>query len=326
MDSPGQLKWVVAHWQKLNLKRNFSNVILCGMGGSALPMELAISYLINNPHIKLKNVPFLVHRNYGLPSAANKNTLLIFSSYSGNTEETLSAYKEAIKSGLNGVAITSGGDLERRALKNNTPLIKIPDPSMPPRYATGYIVSFLLNLLADNKIIKDVSRELLKTSEYLEKTLKNGKSERQGIALAKKLENKIPLIYSSVNYKIAAKIWKIKLNENSKIQAFWNYFPELNHNELVGFSKGNIHPFFVLLLRDNKYDKAILKVIDITARLLEKRKIPLEFIELTGYNFFEKVFSNLLLCDWVSYYLAVKQGIDPFAVDIIDDFKKQRGK
>lgn len=323
LNSPRQLKWVLNNWKELNLGRIFSNVIVCGMGGSAWPMEFVINYLSNNPDIKLKDIPFFVHRNYGLPVTAAKDSFLIFSSYSGDTEETLTAYAETVKSGLNGVVITSGGNLEKLAIKNNTPLIKIPGPSIPSRYATGYIVGFLLKLLSDNEIIKDVSRELVKTSEYLERILSDGKLEKQGIKLAKKFKNKIPLICSSVNYKIAAKVWKIKFNENSKIHAFWNYIPELNHNELAGFSKPNAHRFFVLILRDNKDNKSILKVTNITAGLLREQGIPFEFIEMTGNNFFDKVFSAVLLGDWVSYYLALKQKIDPWAVNIINEYKKQ---
>lgn len=323
LNSPNQIRWTIDNWKKVYLNEAFSNVILCGMGGSAWPMEFVINYLSNSPGIKLKNIPFFVHRNYRLPAAAVKDSLLIFSSHSGDTEETLTAYGEAIKSGLNGIVITSGGILEKLAIKNNTPLIKIPEPSIPPRYVTGYIVGFLLKLLANNGIIKDVSRELIKTSEYLEKIISSGKLERQGIELAKKLKNKIPLIYSSVNYKIAAKVWKIKFNENSKVPAFWNYIPELNHNELVGFSKANVRRFFVLILKDNKDNKSILKVMDITAGLLKKRNMLFEFIEMTGDNFFDKMFSAMLLGDWISYYLAIEQRIDPCAVEIISEFKKQ---
>ncbi len=326
LNFPAQLKWAVSNWRKFRLSKIFSNVILCGMGGSALPMEFVVNYLNNNPGIKLKNIPFFVHRNYELPATTTKNSLLIFCSYSGNTEETIGAYTKAIKAGLNGAVITSGGNLEKLAIKNNTALIKIPSPSIPPRYATGYIIGFLLSLLADNKIIKDVSKELVKTSEYLKRILSDGKMEKQGIELAKKLKNKIPLIYSSVNYKIAAKVWKIKLNENSKVPAFWNYIPELNHNELVGFSKPNTHRFFVLILRDNKDNKSILKIMDITAGLLKKQNIPFEFIEMTGNNFFDKVFSIMLLGDWISYYLALQQRVDPWAVDVINEFKKQLKK
>lgn len=326
INSPNQLSWAINNWKPMVFKKKFSNVILCGMGGSAWPIEFVINYLTTNPSMRLRKIPIIIHRNYGLPDEADKNSLMIFSSYSGNTEETIEAYKAAFKKGINGVVITSGGELGKIALENKTPVLEIPEKNIPPRYSTGYMVGFLSKLLADANIIKDTSSEIIKTREYLQKMLAGEKLEKQGQAIAEKIGNKIPLIYSSVNYRIAAKVWKIKINENAKMPAFWNHLPEFNHNEMVGFTLGDPKRFFVIILENSEDDKEILKVISITKKLLADRGLEIETIEMKGDNFFSKVFSTTLLCDWVSYYLALNEGVDPAPVPIVDEFKEELKK
>lgn len=326
INSPNQLSWAISNWKPMVFKKKFSNVILCGMGGSAWPIEFVINYLTTNPSMRLRKIPIIIHRNYGLPDEADSNSLMIFSSYSGNTEETIEAYKAAFKKGINGVVITSGGELGKIALENKTPVLEIPEKNIPPRYSTGYMVGFLLKLLADAKIIKNASREIFRTSEYLKNILANGKIEHRGHELAKKIGKRISLIYSSVNYRIAAKVWKIKINENAKMPAFWNHFPEFNHNEMVGFTLGEPKLFFVIILENGEDDEEIIKVIGITKKLLASRGFEIETIEMKGDNFFSKVFSTTLLCDWVSYYLALNEGVDPSPVQIADEFKKELKK
>ncbi len=286
-------------------------------------MEFVINYLTTNPRMRLTKAPIIIHRNYGLPEEAKKDSLMIFSSYSGNTEETIEAYKAAFKAGIKGIVMTSGGELEKLAVKNKTIILKIPEKNIPPRYSTGYMVGFLSMLLADAKIMKDASGDIIKTSAYLKKILAGGKPEKRGYELAKKIDRKIPLIYSSVNYRIAAKVWKIKINENAKVPAFWNHLPEFNHNEMVGLTLADPKRFFVVMLKNKEDDKEILKVINITKKLLAKRGILTEEIEMSGNNFFSKIFSATLLCDWVAYYLALRNNVDPIPIPIIDEFKAE---
>jgi glucose/mannose-6-phosphate isomerase len=323
LDSPKQFKWVIENWKPLKLNRTYSNVIICGIGGSAWPMDFIKNYLYINPNLQLKKIPIIIHRNYNLSPAANKDSLIIISSFSGNTEEPLMSYEKILKAGLNGIAISSGGKLEKMARENGTLFIKIPDNKIQPRFATGYIVSILLKLLSDAGIIKDIEKEILRTSQFLEKMLADGKMEKEGYELAKKLNNKIPVIYSSTNYKIAGKVWKIKINENAKMPAFWSHIPEFNHNEMVGFTRAGAGKFSVLILRDKEDDNIILKVMDISANLLRKHKIPVEFVETKGEGFLNKIFYLALLCDWTSYYLAVLGGIDPTPVEMVSEFKKE---
>ncbi len=326
LDSPNHLKEAIKNWKPIKFKKKFSNVILCGMGGSAWPMEFVINYFTTVSSARLRKVPFIIHRNYGLPSEADKDSLMIFCSFSGNTEETIAAYETAFKAGIEGVVITSGGLIEELAIKNGTIVLKVPKKNIPfgcARCATGYMVGYVLKLLVDAKIIKDDSREILETSEFLSKVIAKGDLEKRGYELAKKIGNRIVLIYASVNYRIAAKVWKIKINENAKMPAFWNHLPELNHNEMVGFTRTDPDQFFVIMLENKRDNKEILKVTEISKNLLIKRKILIESVEMEGDNFFSNVFYATLLGDWVSYYLSVIHGIDPSPVFIVDEFKKE---
>ncbi len=136
------------------------------------------------------------------------------------------------------------------------------------------------------------------------------------------LLGKIPIIYSSQKYKTLAYIWKIKFNENSKIPAFWNYFPELNHNEMVGYTNPNkiLH---ILILKDRDDHPKIIKRMGLTAELLKKKSVKVEFIEIAGKNIWEKILNNLILADWTSYYLAILKSADPTPVLMVEEFKKK---
>ncbi len=301
------------------IKKKFDGLIICGMGGSALPGTI-FKILANELKIKF---PFYFHRNYGIPYWADKSFLIICISYSGNTEETLSSFKEALKKKLPLVVITSGGKLAKEAEKNNIPFSIIP-AGFPPRMALGFQFSALIKILENCRLINGCVKKVL----ALEKELKPYQLENYGKKLALKLKNKIPLIYSSFKLKDLARIWKIKFNENSKIPSFFNYFPELNHNELVGFSspKKVFKNFHLLILRDNSDYSRNIKRMNLTAELAKNRGIKADIIEIRGKNILFKVFSSILLSDWTSYYLAQNYKIDPVRVEIIENFKERLKK
>ena len=143
--------------------------------------------------------------------------------------------------------------------------------------------------------------------------------------VAKKLVNKVPLVYASNKFKCLARIWKIKFNENSKIPAFYNYFPELNHNEMVGFTQINKknNAFHVIILRDKNDHLRSLKRMKFFANLMKTKGIEVDFIEIKNGDLLFKIFSTLLLGDWVSYYLALEYKVDPTPVKIVEEFKKK---
>jgi len=318
IESAEQLKKGLELAENATSRGRFEKVIICGIGGSALPVNI-LNAVTN------VSVPILAHRDYNLPKEAGENSLIICISYSGNTEETVSALNEAVQKKLKIVGVATGGKVAEICKKNNLTFVKIPS-GIQPRSATGYMFSALAKILANAGAVDDISGEIIKTSEKLEKI--NVKLEKRGKQLAKKLIGKIPVIYSSNKFNVLPRIWKIKFNENSKIPAFWNYFPELNHNEMVGYSGKSQNPnskfqnFIVLILRDKNDHPRILKRMALTAKLLDKSGVKTEFIEIRGSSDLFKVFSNLLLGDWVSYYLALENKIDPTPVKIVEDFKK----
>ena len=313
IDSADQLKKGLELAKNVRAEGSFKNVIICGIGGSALPANLLD--IATRP-----SVPVYIHRDYNLPSQANENSLVICISYSGNTEEAISGLKEALIKNLKIIGITSGGQVEEICKKNNIPLVKI-DSGIQPRCATGYIFSALLKVLANSGITKDISEEIIKTSEKLKEI--NPSLEKHGEKLAKKLSKKIPVIYASGKFKSVARIWKIEFNENSKTPAFYNYFPEINHNEMVGFSqlKKN-NNFHFIIIKDESDNPRNLKRMNLFASLLKKKGAKTDFIKTEQGSLLFKTFAVLLLGDWVSYYLALKYKIDPTPVKMVEEFKK----
>jgi glucose/mannose-6-phosphate isomerase len=185
--------------------------------------------------------------------------------------------------------------------------------------ATGYFVFAIFQLLINSDLVKFDKAKLKDVSENLK--LINESLEEQGKELAKKMKGKTPVIYANVHFKAVANIWKIKINENAKTPAFWNYFPELNHNEMVGFTNPQAEFFFVMLLDKEDHPQNI-KRFEVMKSLMEKRGMQVEIIEMKGANVFEKVFASLCLGDWASYYLALEYGIDPTPVDMVEEFKE----
>jgi glucose/mannose-6-phosphate isomerase len=320
LDFPNQFAQGLKLAKDITIKGDFDNIAVFGMGGSAWPAEILFTWL-NLP------IPFYINRNYTLPFQATKKTLAIFVSYSGNTEECLAAYQEAVKKELLSIAITSGGQLKELSQKNNTPCIEIP-AGLVPRMATGYIFTALYSILANGGLIEDKSSEILTMAGNLKPT----GQEEQGKDLAQKLKGKIPLIYTSEKLKVLGYIWKIKFNENSKSPAFANYFPELNHNELEGMShekECQFHDqpiFHCLILKDANDQPKIQQRMDLTAEILNQSGLPTEIINLTGQTLLGKLFSSIILADWTSYYLASAYGVDPLTTKTIEEFKKQMKK
>jgi len=299
--------------EDIKLDGPFSNIIICGVGGSALPGSLI-------PEMGIKfDLPLFTHRDYGLPKAANQDSLILAISYSGNTEETLSAYKEAIARSYKIIAISTGGKLSEMAEQNNRPAVLIPKTGIQPRCATGYLSAAVLKILSNCEIANNQDKNLLE----LARALQPENLEEQGKKLAEKLKDKTPIVYASNQYKALARVWKIKLNENSKVMAFWNYFPELNHNEMVGLTnpQGKFH---FLILRDEVNDhERNLKRMELFTALAKEAGSNVDFIEIEGKTKLEKIFSTLLLGDWVSYYLAIAYNQDPTPVKIVENFKKR---
>ncbi len=299
-------------------KKRFSNIIVCGMGGSALPGEILRMYLKNAG--LLADIPVHLNRTYTLPQEANHHSLIIAISYSGNTEETLASYTDAKKRKVPIVGIASGGKLQQRCKKDSVPFIPIPS-GYQPRMALGFFVSALAVLLEEINMVKHASSDLQETAPFLTNNMSSYK--RKGNTLAQNIGKSIPIVYSSHTHKMLAIMWKINFNENAKIQSFFNAFPELNHNEMVGFTN-MIGSYHFLILEDGQEDARIKRRMQLFAQFMRKRKVPTTMIPLVGKTFLEKTFSSILTSLWTSYFLATNiYHIDPIPVDMVEEFKKK---
>src|SRR3989344_398802 len=241
--------------------RGFSKVIVAGMGGSNLASELLKNYE--------NNYEIIIHRDYGLPrlnDAVLSESLIIASSYSGNTEEVLDAFNLAISKSLNIAAISIGGRILKLAESSGAPYIRMPDTGVEPRLALGFSLRALMKLIGDE--------EGLKETKALSNLLDSDKSQKEGQFLAQSLEGYMPVIYSSLKNAAIACIWKIKFNETAKIPSFYNSFPELNHNEMTGFDINNAtkdlsRNFKFIFLEDGEDGEKIKKRMTVTRKLFE---------------------------------------------------------
>lgn len=308
-----QFEWfpIVDNATKLGSHHNF---IVAGLGGSHLAADLIKKFAGDRE--------IIVHQDYGLPwisEARLRNTLFIASSHSGNTEETLDAAKAAFEKGMHVAAISTGGALLEFAREHELPFVTIPDTGLEPRMAIGYSLLGIAKLMGD-PAVESAVREGGKRADYR-------RQQMQGVALAEKLRDKIPMVWASNANSALAFIWKIKFNETAKIPAFSNFLPELSHNEFTGFDvvdatrelSSKIH---VLMLRDAKDDPRIQKRMQISEEMLHARGIAVDRIELEGQDF-EKIFSSTLLSDWVVLGLAQYYGVPILETPLIAEFKKR---
>ncbi len=307
--------------------KNFDKILICGMGGSALPGDIFESW--QNSLEKL-NSEIIVHKNYGLPAKIRKSrrTLVICISYSGNTEETLSAYKQALIAKYPVIAITSGGKLEQIAKKNKKPFVLVP-AEIPPRFALGYQLGALIGLFAKNSLIS--KKEQLLIIKAVQQ-IKYPAQKRLALSISKKLYGRIPVIYASEANRTLAYLLKINFNENAKIPAFINFFPELNHNEFNSFAvlskkqKAFARSLGIFILKDTKDTKEILRRMRATEFFIKKSGARTLEIILDQPSVFKKTFDCLILSQWISVFLAQHYGVNPLPTELIERFKKELNK
>lgn len=297
-------------------------VCVTGMGGSAIVGDL-LDYFIE-PET-------LVNRGYDLPAPLAENDLLIVVSYSGNTEETLSATEEGYENGLDLICISTGGQLEEFCEKRELPFISIPG-GCQPRASTGYMLFPLVELFRKEGLAEDFDYgSLLSALERKkDKYGTNSKTEENPAKrLAKELKGRIPLIYGTKkNNGTVAYRWKTQFNENAKQPAFWNVFPELNHNETVGYQLSDrlMDNVFVLMLKNGLEGERNSVRIEVMKEILEDRDIPYRVVENPKGDRFERILGQMYLGDYVSTYLALLNGKDPSPVNLIEKFKKKMRK
>lgn len=293
-------------------------LIVVGMGGSHLAGDILAAI---KPSLGIR-----VHQNYGLPELPEEDlhdSLIVLSSYSGNTEEVLDAYRAAKERNLETAVISIGGKLLESAKKDGVPFIQLPDTGIAPRFASGFSLLALLKIAGEDKILLD--------AEKLAAELVPESWEKQGKLMAKNLTGKVPLIYASLKNQTLAYNWKIRLNETGRIPAFYNVFPELNHNELDGFDarksvRGLSENFYFIFLRDSDDDPRIVRRMEAMKTLLGEKNLPTEVVRLESGSALYKIFASIILADWVSHYLAEDYGIGEADPHLVEKFKKLIGQ
>jgi glucose/mannose-6-phosphate isomerase len=304
-------------------QNKFKNIILTGMGGSAIGGDLLKGLLQGN-----LSIPFDVHRNYGLPWYAGKESLVICSSYSGNTEETLSAYETAFEANCNILCITTGGELSNRAKQHGRPVVTIPSGLMP-RSALGYSFAPLIIILGRLGLCRDYYFELKQTAEKLElwgNKRRFESADNDAYELALKLAGKIVVIYSGSNcMDVVAYRFKGQICENAKQLAFCNVFPEFNHNELVGWelSSSSKNSLIVVILRDKDDHKQIARRMDIVSKIISEKNVEVIELHTRGDNLLTRLFSLIQLADYTSFYMALLNGVDPTPIKVINYLKER---
>ena len=314
LDMPIHIQDAVSKVKDYKINGLFNSIIVAGMGGSAIAGDVLRTYLSENS--KITNLRVKVNREYHLPKWADENTLVIVSSYSGNTEETIAAYKDAIRKKCKILGISTGGKLKEFFAKNNHPMLLIPK-GMQPRNAICYLFFTILKVLENSDVIPPQKTFINSTIEALRKPMMDNAAKD----LAKNLVGKVPLIYASEKLAVVAYRWKCEFNENSKIHAFTNVLPELNNNELVGFTK-KLADFHVIFLKDQDDDNNIKKRVAITKSLVKQYHVPVTEIGISGPDRLTRLFSAIFMGDLASVYLAEQYNIDPTPVEIIEDLKE----
>ncbi|HEY32746.1 MAG TPA: bifunctional phosphoglucose/phosphomannose isomerase [Dehalococcoidia bacterium] len=320
-----QQAWQMA--KDFTLPKEYSDinkVLIIGMGGSAIGGDLVSSLAV--PESKL---PIIVNRGYELPAFVDDKTLVIASSYSGNTEETLSAFNQALETGAKKLAITTGGKLKSIADENGIPVLTFTYRSQP-RAALAFSFLPILCFMQKLGVVGDKSADvdealavLQKLSIKIDETRPASKNPAR--KLAERLHGHLTVIYGAGLLSEVARRWKTQLNENSKAWAFHEVFPELNHNAVVGyqFPPELAEKIVVVLLRSPLLAQPIQRRYEVTCELLKRAGVQYEFVDGEGTSHLSQMLSLVLFGDYVSYYLAILYRVDPSPVEAINYLKEQ---
>lgn len=330
MDLPQQCEdaWSIAQGIRLPTEyARVDGVVVLGMGGSAIGGDLVRTLVIDEI-----GVPFQVVRDYDLPAFVGPNTLVVASSYSGNTEETLSSFQQAVDRASKTLVITTGGKIEQIAVAKGLPLIHF-DYKAQPRAALGYSFILLLGALCSAGLIADRSSELAEAVLAL-KSMRDElgpdapESRNEAKQLARRLHERIPVIYGGGLLSEVARRWKGQINENGKAWSVFEVLPELNHNAVVGYenpSWGSSKAHVVIL--DSTLNHPRIRLRErITQEILRQRGISFEIVGSRGQGPLTQMLSSIYVGDFASYYLAMLYNTDPTPVKVISFLKSELEK
>lgn len=323
---PEQLEdaWTIAGRVRLSDEyRNADSVVIAAMGGSAIGGSLVESFGIHDFPI-----PVTVWRNYGLPAFVDENSLVVVASYSGNTEETLSAAHEARKRRAKILAITTGGQVGKLAEEWQVPVVRFTYDAQP-RATLGYLFTPLLRLFQDLRLLPNQEAAFAEALDTVKICRGAWKAESRTVEnpakqIARNLHGRQVVVYGAEYLSAVARRWKTQLNENSKTWAFYEEFPELDHNAIVGYE----HPVglnelvTVVVLSGTEYPDRIKRRVEVTARLMKEYGVSYRGVDATGDSRLDQMLSTIQLGDYVTYYLALLNNVDPTVIRPIDSLKK----
>lgn len=328
-----QLAYQMARAIKLPRMKEIDNVVVLGMGGSAIGGELLRCYLAD-----ILNIPIIVLRGYEVPRWVGQRTLAIASSYSGTTEETLSAYRDARKRGARIVVQTQGGTLAKMAQKDGFAWVNITPPRYfhgaplyQPRAALGYSFFPMLGIMEKVFPVPDQSTQVKEALSVIKKCmdayrrevpLKSNVAKKLAVACFKQM----PIIYAAQErMEVVAMRWRGQLNENAKILALSNVLPEMNHNEIVGWSgvQTFTNKYPVIFLQDKGDHRQVKRRFEVMAEIIRPLCSEIYSLNSDGRGLMARLFSLICLGDFVSVYLAVLNKVDPSPVPPIAYLKAQ---
>jgi glucose/mannose-6-phosphate isomerase len=318
---PAQLRESVEIAQKVNLQipsKKFSNIVVCGLGGSGIGARIVSQWLEEELQI-----PFTIVQNYTIPKFIDANTLVIGSSYSGNTEETISAVTACKERGAEIVGISSGGTLMAFCANNNFNFIQVPG-GLPPRAALGYSIVQLVKVLESYKLISsECFNEFLPTAAFLEAHT----SEIQEIAreMVNIINNTTNVLYAEAPYESVALRGKQQFNENGKFLCRYHVIPEMNHNELLGWGSGSQNDSVIFLQTEDMHPSN-KKRFELTREIVSKKTDKVISVHAKGSNKMERSMYLIYVLDWASNYLGLARNEDVTEIRTIDYLKGELAK
>jgi glucose/mannose-6-phosphate isomerase len=307
--------------------RDINNVVILGMGGSAIGGDLLASLVIDEC-----KVPIMVHRSYNPPAFVDDKTLVIASSYSGTTEETLSAFKPLIATNAKKLVMTSGGEIGKLAQERGIPAF-IFDYKSPPRAAMPLSFMALLGITSKLGLITDKSADIEEACNVvrdINAEINETINEQNNYAkqIARRLFGNIAVIYGAEHLSEVASRWKIQINENAKAWSINAAFPELNHNTTTGyeFPTWMSQKTLIIMLRSESLHPRVELRYGITGDINNRAGIRYEIVDARGKSKLAQMMSLVLMGDYVSYYMALLYGVDPYPIRAVEYLKAELGK
>ena len=323
---PSQIAEMLQKLENIELNNSYSNlnqILILGMGGSAIGAELCQTLILEDC-----NTPIIINRNYNIPNWVDNKTLVIVSSYSGNTEETLEGFIECLNRKAKCIIISTGGQISKLSLKNELDTLKLP-PGYQPRAALGYSFMAIIFILYKTNFISYsiINKIKLSVSGIMDysSVLKSLIMDNPALEFAKKIQNTVPIIYGSDGKtSIVASRLKSQLEENAKMLAFYNCIPEMNHNEIEGWNGKNklTQVYSIIWIIDEDDHPQVLRRIEISKKLLVKHCKKQLMISVDGSDCTIRILKLIHFVDWVSYFVALLNGVNPTPVHRIQTLKK----